>query len=167
MGLQRQAPGTFPQGRALLLSTATTVTVVAWGVLVFAAIDFGRTARDGHPGDWGLLALATVGAVACMFLAIVLAARMQDMIRLSARSSTRPLPRSLQEPEETEETEETGDPGALVPPPVDVRTAPGPALEAAPDPTSHPTPAPAPDSASTSGRSERRGRTSGKRAVRR
>ena len=49
-----------------------TGTVIAWGLLVFAAIDFGGKARDGEPGNWWFLALATVGAMACMFLAILL-----------------------------------------------------------------------------------------------
>ena len=42
--------------------------VVAWGFLVWAAIDFGRTARGGHGQAWWFLALASVGAVACLFL---------------------------------------------------------------------------------------------------
>lgn len=75
-------------GRVLLLSAGTTCTVVAWGLLVFAAINFGRQARDGASANWGFLATATVGAAACMFLAIVLASRLQgEMMRGSGRSS--------------------------------------------------------------------------------
>lgn len=79
------------------MAAGVTVTVVAWGVLVFSAIDFGRTAREGTGRDWVFLLLATLGAVACMFLAIVLASRMQLMMRSAQRSSTRPLPYELQQ----------------------------------------------------------------------
>lgn len=65
----------------LALAAGVTATVVAWGFLVFAAIDFGRTAREDNGGDWVLMGLATLGAVACMFLAIVLAAQMQSLMR--------------------------------------------------------------------------------------
>ncbi len=58
-----------------------TCTVIAWGLLVFAAIDFGGKARDGEPGNWWFLALATIGAMACMFLAILLASRLQSEMR--------------------------------------------------------------------------------------
>ncbi len=67
--------------RAALLSAAVTCTVIAWGLLVFAAIDFGGKARDGEPGNWWFLALATVGAMACMFLAILLGSRLQSELR--------------------------------------------------------------------------------------
>jgi len=67
--------------RAALLSAGVTGTVVAWGLLVFAAIDFGGKARDGEPGNWWFLALATFGAMACMFLAILLAVRLQAEMR--------------------------------------------------------------------------------------
>ncbi len=66
--------------RVLALAAGVTATVVAWGLLVLSAIDFGRNARQGQ-GGWLLLVLAGVGAVACMFLAIVLAARMQALVR--------------------------------------------------------------------------------------
>ena len=71
--------------RTALLSVGVTATVVAWGLLVFAAIDFGGKARNGDSGNWWFLALATVGAVACMFLAILLASRMQAELRGQGR----------------------------------------------------------------------------------
>ena len=67
--------------RSALLSAAVTGTVVAWGLLVFAAIDFGGKARGGEPGNWWFLALATLGAMACMFLASLLAIRLQAEMR--------------------------------------------------------------------------------------
>jgi hypothetical protein len=45
---------------------------VAWGYLVYAAIDFGSTARGGDPTAWWFLALASVGAVACLFVGLML-----------------------------------------------------------------------------------------------
>jgi hypothetical protein len=46
------------------------VALAAWGVLVWAAIGFGRSARGGDSGDWLYLALASLGAVACLFLCL-------------------------------------------------------------------------------------------------
>jgi hypothetical protein len=53
-----------------------TLAVVAWGYLVYAAIDFGATARDGNPDAWWFLAVASLGAVACLFVGLILAARL-------------------------------------------------------------------------------------------
>ncbi|MDO9457261.1 hypothetical protein [Nocardioides sp.] len=63
--------------RPILLGLALGVTaaVVAWGYLVLAAIDFGTSARDGDETAWWFLAIAAVGAVLCLFLALVLVAR--------------------------------------------------------------------------------------------
>lgn len=71
----------LPHVRRALLSAGVTGTVIAWGLLVFAAIDFGSKARSGDSGNWWFLALATLGAVACMFLAILLASRLQAELR--------------------------------------------------------------------------------------
>ncbi len=136
--------------RTLVAATAVTVTVVAWGVLVFAAIDFGRDARDGSNADWLYLVLATLGAVACMFGAIVMAARLQAMMRVaqssSAGSSTRPLAQPL-EPlppvSGSGSAPSTVDP-AWVGEPYQSTTG-RPAPEPAPAPT--PAPAPAPTAA--------------------
>jgi len=67
--------------RWALLSVATTCTAIAWGLLVVAAIDFGAKARGGEPGNWWFVALATIGAMACMFLSILLAIRLHSEIR--------------------------------------------------------------------------------------
>ncbi len=61
-----------PKGRIALLSLFVMVTLVAWGVLVLAAIDFGREARSGEPTAWTFLVLAAVGAAACLFLTLIL-----------------------------------------------------------------------------------------------
>lgn len=62
---------------AVLLGLALGVTllVVAWGYLVKAAIDFGTSARGGEPAAWAFLGLASLGAVACLFVGLMLVAR--------------------------------------------------------------------------------------------
>lgn len=57
------------------LALATTLAVVAWGYLVYAAVDFGSQARGGDSRAWAFLALAAVGAAACLFVALLLVAR--------------------------------------------------------------------------------------------
>ena len=60
------------QPRLLLLGLGALAALVAWGVLVWLAIDFGRSARGGDSGQWAYLAAASVGAVACLFLCLFL-----------------------------------------------------------------------------------------------
>ena len=67
-------PRTFRKD-VFALALATTVAVVAWGYLVYAAIDFGTDARGGEGRAWAFLALAAVGAAACLFAALMLLAR--------------------------------------------------------------------------------------------
>jgi hypothetical protein len=59
----------------LFLAIGVTFCVVAWGYLVKAAIDFGVTARGGEQGAWLFLGLASLGAVACLFVGLILVAR--------------------------------------------------------------------------------------------
>ena len=62
----------------LPLAIGITLCVVAWGYLVKAAIDFGTTARTGKSGSteaWAYLGLASLGAVACLFVGLMLVAR--------------------------------------------------------------------------------------------
>ncbi len=53
-----------------------TVAVIAWGYLVWMAIDFGESARTGQSAAWALLGVAAVGAMACLFAALMLLARL-------------------------------------------------------------------------------------------
>ena len=39
----------------------------AWVLLVWKAIDFGRSAREGDSGAWLSLAIASLAAVGCLF----------------------------------------------------------------------------------------------------
>lgn len=59
----------------LFLALGITGCVVAWGYLVYAAVDFGSTARSGSSAAWWFLALASVGAVACLFVGLMLVAQ--------------------------------------------------------------------------------------------
>ena len=81
-----------PRSRAamLLLAGGITLAVVAWGYLVYAAIDFGADARAGNGGSWGLLVLASVGAVACLFVGLLLVARLLRMLGLMKRQEPAP-----------------------------------------------------------------------------
>jgi fatty acid desaturase len=75
----------------MLLAVGITFAIVAWGYLVFAAIDFGATAR--HEGDgaaWLYLGIASLGAMVCLFLGFMLAVRFSRAIGLSAPSEPKP-----------------------------------------------------------------------------
>jgi hypothetical protein len=78
------------------LALGITGCVVAWGYLVWAAIDFGATARGGDDGAWTWLAVASLGAVACLFAGLMLAARL-----LRALGITNPPPKR-EKPEQPE-----------------------------------------------------------------
>lgn len=80
---------------ALLLSVGITLAVGAWGYLVKAAIDFGIQARDETPGAWTYLGFASAGAVACLFVALMLAAR---LVRALGVTSGPPSPARRPEP---------------------------------------------------------------------
>ena len=73
---------------AFLTALATTIAVIAWGYLVYAAIDFGSDARAGDARAWGFLALAAVGAAACLFAALLLGARMMKALGASGQART-------------------------------------------------------------------------------
>lgn len=70
--------------RVLGLALGITLAVIAWGYLVYTAIDFGSDARGGDNRAWGYLALAAVGAVACLFIGLMLVARLSRSIGLTA-----------------------------------------------------------------------------------
>jgi hypothetical protein len=72
------------------LAGGVTLAVVAWGYLVYAAIDFGATARDGNPDAWWFLAVASLGAVACLFVGLMLIARL--LRRLGITRDPQPAP---------------------------------------------------------------------------
>ncbi|MDX6360099.1 MAG: hypothetical protein QOH37_3153 [Nocardioidaceae bacterium] len=65
----------------LLLALGITAAVVAWGYLVYLAIDFGTAARDGDATGWWMLAMATIGAIACLFVGMLLGTRFVQRLR--------------------------------------------------------------------------------------
>ncbi len=70
---------------ALVLGVAITLCVVAWGYLVYAAIDFGTAARSGSEGSaWAFMALACLGAIACLFVGLLLVARLMRVLGLTS-----------------------------------------------------------------------------------
>lgn len=68
--------------RGLLVpAVGITLAIVAWGYLVYAAIDFGASARTGNTAGWLLLALASLGATACLFVGLMLISRIVTQLR--------------------------------------------------------------------------------------
>lgn len=79
------------RGSYLLLAVGVTLSLVAWGYLVYAAIDFGATARqDGENAAWAFLALAAVGAIGCLFLAMMLVVRLSRALGLTHAPDPKP-----------------------------------------------------------------------------
>ena len=79
-------------GRVALLALAlgTTLCLVAWGYLVWAAIDFGRKGRGGDSSAWTYLGLASLGAIACLFLGLLLVVRVLKILRVASGDAPRP-----------------------------------------------------------------------------
>ncbi|QYJ02732.1 hypothetical protein KUV85_10315 [Nocardioides panacisoli] len=91
MGPTEQRGRVLP--RLLGLAAGITACLLAWGYLVYIAIDFGAEARrDGNGAAWGLLAVAGIGAVACLFLAFLLLTRLLQAIGLFPEPTPRRSP---------------------------------------------------------------------------
>lgn len=58
-----------------------TLTLIAWGLLVWLAIDFGTEARTGSGLAWFFLLIATLGATACLFLGLSIGARLMGLMK--------------------------------------------------------------------------------------
>ncbi len=70
-GARRAAkPKRSLQPKLVALGLASVAALLAWAFLVWAAVDFGRDARDGESGRWVYLVVTSVGAVACLFLCL-------------------------------------------------------------------------------------------------
>jgi hypothetical protein len=87
----------------LLLAIGVTFCVVAWGYLVKAAIDFGVSARGGESDAWLFLGLASLGAVACLFVGLILVARIMRRLGITQPPSSRspsdaPEQKSVEQP---------------------------------------------------------------------
>jgi hypothetical protein len=76
--------------RLFLLAVGITATLIAWGFLVWAAIDFGASARGGESQAWAFLGLATIGATACLFVTLILGSKLMRTMR-----GQRPVPQPI------------------------------------------------------------------------
>lgn len=65
---------------AAIYAAGVTFAVVAWGYLVWAAIDFGASARGGNSTAWVFLLLACVGAASCLFAGLMLGVRLLTVL---------------------------------------------------------------------------------------
>jgi hypothetical protein len=73
-------------------AVAAVLTALAWAVLVYFAIQLGPDVKDGEPRAWALIVVATIGAMACLFLSLVLAGRVLDTLRPAAPAGPPPPP---------------------------------------------------------------------------
>jgi hypothetical protein len=74
------------QFRPVVLAYALGITasVTGWGYLVFTAIDFGGSAREGTPHAWWWLGAATFGAALCLFVGLSLVSRLTRALGLTS-----------------------------------------------------------------------------------
>jgi len=81
-GEQHEPELYVPHGRAMIvLAAGATATLVAWGFLVIQAISFGAAAKDGKGAAWVFLFLATLGATACLFMALILGNKLRLLLK--------------------------------------------------------------------------------------
>jgi len=89
---ESSASGGRPWAKLLPLALGVTLCVVAWGYLVYAAIDFGATARGGETRAWWFLAVASLGAVVCLFVGLLLVARLMRLVGVTKTEDAEPTP---------------------------------------------------------------------------
>jgi hypothetical protein len=89
---ESSASGGRPWAKLLPLALGVTLCVVAWGYLVYAAIDFGATARGGETRAWWFLAMASLGAVVCLFVGLLLVARLMRLVGVTKTEDAEPSP---------------------------------------------------------------------------
>ena len=92
-GARRAAkPKRSLQPKLVALALAAVAALVGWGVLVWLAVDYGRSARGGDSGKWAYLAGASVGAVVCLFLCLWLGTVL--LRRMGILEDPRPRPQT-------------------------------------------------------------------------
>lgn len=87
-GRRRAVRKRRPYLPALVNAAGAATAVAAWVATVIAAVEFGRWAREGDGLGWLFLAIGTVGAIACLLLALVLGVRL--LLSLGLLSQYRP-----------------------------------------------------------------------------
>ena len=88
-GARRAAkPKRSLQPKLVALGLAALVALAAWALLVWVAVDSGRSARGGQSDKWAYLAGASVGAVICLFLCLWLCTVL--LRRIGILEDTRP-----------------------------------------------------------------------------
>ena len=86
------APPRRDRTRLLALAGGVTATLVAWGVLVFLAIDLGSTARSGSTSSWWWVALVSAGAALCLFVTLLLGGRLVELLSNAPAETPHPGP---------------------------------------------------------------------------
>jgi len=67
----------------LLTAFAVTAAILAWGYLVYTAIQHGQSWRAGDRDAWRIVAAAGIGAAGCLLIALMLIARCFRLMRAS------------------------------------------------------------------------------------
>ena len=80
----------LPRRKLLALALGVTATTVAWGVLVWSAIDFGRQGRAGAGQAWFFMGVATLGAAVALFTTLLLGARLVSIVQGREQPPARP-----------------------------------------------------------------------------
>jgi hypothetical protein len=81
---------------ALVIGVGITLCVVAWGYLVYAAIDFGTAAREGSGSSaWLFMGLACLGAIACLFVGLLLGTRLMQALGVASAPESASEPRPV------------------------------------------------------------------------
>lgn len=75
--------------QAVTSGAAALAAALAWVVLVYAGIRFGQSARGGDSTGWIFMAIASLGAVACLFLALVLGSRTARLLGFATQKPVR------------------------------------------------------------------------------
>lgn len=103
--MEDQAPGTRKGSRraarpsralsrrTVALGAGAAAAGVAWGALVYAGIRFGQSARGGDGSAWIFMVVAALGAVACLFLALMLGIQVARALGVAPRSSSAGAPK--------------------------------------------------------------------------
>jgi hypothetical protein len=73
------------------VTAGSVVAALAWAGLVWSGIRFGQSARGGDGSAWFFMVVASLGAVACLFLALVLGVRAARMLGWSGTDPVRPV----------------------------------------------------------------------------